>query len=204
MGLFSFFKRNKVEEGFQLDSRQPYKVICDDDEGVTSYRTFTEQLRMGSDREVRLPVKFIYDADNLYQMILYFPAKDIVEKIKERRANPVPCLVSVWIWFDDGSFIINFPEECDMDFDPNGEIIWCHIVLGKTGFDSEAKKLQERYATEGEISRFIIDKLINHDIIEIEPKIVTESQTFEGASIKLYSPTTVPFKKALKSLQASF
>ena len=91
-----------------------------------------------------------------------------------------------------------------MDFDPNGEIIWCHIVLGKTGFDSEAKKLQERYATEGEISRFIIDKLINHDIIEIEPKIVTESQTFEGASIKLYSPTTVPFKKALKSLQASF
>ena len=204
MGLFSFFKRNKVEEGFQLDSRQPYKVICGDDEGVTSYRTFTEQLRMGSDREVRLPVKFVYDADNLYQMILYFPAKDIVEKIKELRANPVPCLVSVWIWFDDGSFIINFPEECDMDFDPNGEIIWCHIVLGKTGFDSEAKKLQERYATEGEISRFIIDKLINHDIIEIEPKIVFESQTFDGAGIKLHSPTTVPFRQALKSLQASF
>lgn len=102
----------------------------------------------------------------------------------------------VWIWFDDGTFVINFPSYCNLDIYAKDGIIWCPIALDETGFHSEEKILKERYPEKGGIERFMLEKISKHRIVEIEPKLVMEPEDFDGEPISIENDTTKIFQKA--------
>lgn len=197
MRIFDIFKNiNRDDDEIVISSDQPYIVTHSCIDGLQSYRTFTEPLKFDGIRKLNLSSKVAYEEENDYIIIFFLPAPDIIEKIHEIRRNPVHCMFSVWIWFDDGSFVINFPNCCDFDVYAKEGIIWCPITLDETGFDSEEKRLKEKYPEKGEICQFMLDKLSRHKIVEIEPKLVMEPEDFDGEPIAIKNDTIKIFKKA--------
>ena len=152
MSILDFFKKknktsnNNADEVF-ISSDKPYIVAegCTDD--LQSFRTYTERLKFQGLLKLELSCKVFYEEENGWVIEFFLPAPDIIEKVQEIRRNPKPCMFSVWIWFEDGTFDINFPSCCDLDVYAKEGIIWCPITLSETGFDSEEKKLKEKYPT---------------------------------------------------------
>ena len=177
-------------EKIRLSSRNPYVVGSSEEDGVRWYRTFLPEFEWEVEGKVyKLPVKLGYDSTNLYELIFYLPTRDIIDRIHQIRENPEICYISLWIWFDDDSFIINIPDECNLDMDPDGLVGSYLIKLGDTGFDSEENKLEDRFQNKDEICRFVIDKLRSHRIVKIQPTIITESDEIEGNSVGCQSDT---------------
>ena len=207
MSIFDFFKnRNKIkkdnDDEIQISSDKPYIVTdsCDDD--IQSFRTYTEPLKFDGIRKIALSAKIMYEEGNDWTIVFFLPASDIIEKIREIRRNPRQCMFCVWIWFDDGSFVINFPSYCDLDVYADEGIIWCPVTLGETGFDSEEKRLNEKYRDKGEICRFMLEKLSRHQIVEIEPKLVMEPEDFDGEPITVENDTIKIFQKAFDAINS--
>ncbi|MDE6193866.1 MAG: hypothetical protein K2M83_07760 [Muribaculaceae bacterium] len=209
MSILDFFKKknktsnNNADEVF-ISSDKPYIVAegCTDD--LQSFRTYTERLKFQGLLKLELSCKVFYEEENGWVIEFFLPAPDIIEKVQEIRRNPKPCMFSVWIWFEDGTFDINFPSCCDLDVYAKEGIIWCPITLSETGFDSEEKKLKEKYPTKEDIERFMLEKISKHRIVEIEPKLVMESEDFDGEPILIENDTTKIFKKAFDAINSYF
>lgn len=205
MSIFDFFKnktKNNNGDEIFISSDKPYIVTdgCVDD--LQSFRTYTERLKFKGLLELDLSCKVIFEEETGWIIVFFLPAPDIIEKVQEIRRNPKHCLFCVWIWFYDGTFVINFPSYCDLDVYAKEGIIWCPIALDETGFDSEEKNLKERYPEKRDIERFMLEKLSKHRIVEIEPKLVMEPEDFDGKPVSVENDTITIFKKAFDAINS--
>lgn len=185
-----------------ISSDQPYHVLADqNEEGIVESRTFTESLDMkteGMPNSIKIPVKVYYDAENLFQLILYLPDAKTNRKIRELNSNDN---VDLWIFLENGEFFIIFPEYVNPYMDKEGVITAFQLNLSNTGFHSELKELANKYSPE-EICRIVRTKLETIDIAEIDPKILcNNNDTIDCPEISVSPGSCAILKKAFNAVQ---
>lgn len=188
--------------GISISSDQPYQVMTDlNEEGIVESRTFTESLEMKTENmhnSIKIPVKVYYDAENLFQLILYLPDAKTNRKIRELNSNDN---VDLWIFLENGEFFIIFPEYVNPYMDNEGIITVFQLNLSNTGFHSELKELAKKYSPE-EICRIVRTKLTTIDIAEIDPKILcNNNDTIDCPEISVSPGSCAILKKAFNAVQ---
>ena len=93
------------------------------------------------------------DKRNLYSLELYLPDASTVEMLKSLPENTT-VMISLWLFLDDGSFFIIFPDEVNPYFDENRMITFYRISFSRAGFHSERKNLKDVFTSE-EICNFL-------------------------------------------------
>lgn len=185
-----------------ISSDQPYHVLTDqNEEDIMESRTFTESLEMKTENmhnSIKIPVKVYYDAENLFQLILYLPDAKTNRKIRELNSNDN---VDLWIFLENGEFFIIFPEYVNPYMDKEGVITAFQLNLSNTGFHSELKELANKYSPE-EICRIVRTKLETIDIAEIDPKILcNNNDTIDCPEISVSPGSCAILKKAFNAVQ---
>lgn len=185
-----------------ISSDQPYQVMTDlNEEGIVESRTFTESLTMKTEdmpNSIKIPVKVYYDAENLFQLILYLPDAKTNRKIRGLNSNEN---VDLWIFLGNGEFFIIFPEFINPYMDNEGIITAFQLNLSNTGFHSELKKLANKYSPE-EVCRIVRTKLETIDIAEIDPKILcNNNDTIDCPEISVSPGSCAILKKAFNAVQ---
>jgi hypothetical protein len=185
-----------------ISSDQPYHVLTDqNEEDIMESRTFTESLEMKTENmhnSIKIPVKVYYDAENLFQLILYLPDAKTNRKIRELNSNDN---VDLWIFLENGEFFIIFPEFINPYMDNEGIITVFQLNLSNTGFHSELKELANKYSPE-EICRIVRTKLTTIDIAEIDPKILcNNNDTIDCPEISVSPGSCAILKKAFNAVQ---
>ena len=185
-----------------ISSDQPYHVLADqNEEGIVESRTFTESLDMkteGMPNSIKIPVKVYYDAENLFQLILYLPDAKTNRKIRELNSNDN---VDLWIFLENGEFFIIFPEYVNPYMDKEGVITAFQLNLSNTCFHSELNDLANKYSPE-EVCRIVRSKLETIDIAEIDPKILcNNNDTIDCPEISVSPGSCAILKKAFNAVQ---
>lgn len=188
-----------------ISSNQPYQVMTDlNEEGIVESRTFTESLTMkteGMPNSIKIPVKVYYDAENLFQLILYLPDAKTNRKIRGLNSNDSNDNVDLWIFLENGEFFIIFPEYVNPYMDKEGVITAFQLNLSNMGFHSELKELANKYSPE-EICRIVRTKLETIDIAEIDPKILcNNNDTIDCPEISVSPGSSTILKKAFNAVQ---
>lgn len=203
-GTYSGSTRSRDSEAVEISisSDQPYQVMTDlNEESIVESRTFTESLTMkteGMPNSIKIPVKVYYDAENLFQLILYLPDAKTNRKIRGLNSNEN---VDLWIFLENGEFFIIFPEFINPYMDNEGIITVFQLNLSNTGFHSELKELANKYSPE-EICRIVRTKLETIDIAEIDPKILcNNNDTIDCPEISVSPGSCAILKKAFNAVQ---
>ncbi len=202
MSIFDFFKRKGIDkEKYELvvSSDRPYEVGTADDDGITCLKTFTPPLDMKAEKEYSLPLKVCFDERNLYSLELYLPDASTADMLKALPQD-TPVLITLWLFLDDGSFFIMFPDEVNPRFDESGNITSFHVPLLKAGFHSERKNLKDTLSPK-EICDFTRKQLVTHNIVEIQPRILgTTDDGIDCRSVEISSPTAEYIAKAIEAI----
>lgn len=205
MSILDYFRRKGIDkQNYELvvSSDKPYQTGVTDEEGIICHKTFTPPLNMVAGEEYHLPVKVCFDKRNLYSLELYLPDASTVEMLKSLPENTT-VMISLWLFLDDGSFFIIFPDEVNPYFDENKIITLYHVSFSKAGFHSGRKNLKDNFTPE-EICDFIRKELTTHNIIEIQPRILgTTDDGVDCRSIEISSPTAEYIAKAIESIHNS-
>lgn len=203
-GTYSGSTRSRDSEAVEISisSDQPYQVMTDlNEEGIVESRTFTESLTMkteGMPNSIKIPVKVYYDAENLFQLILYLPDAKTNRKIRGLNSNEN---VDLWIFLENGEFFIIFPKFINPYMDNEGIITVFQLNLSNTGFHSELKELANKYSPE-EVCRIVRTKLETIDIAEIDPKILcNNNDTIDCPEISVSPGSCAILKKAFNAVQ---
>lgn len=203
-GTYSGSTRSRDSEAVEISisSDQPYQVMTDlNEESIVESRTFTESLTMkteGMPNSIKIPVKVYYDAENLFQLILYLPDAKTNRKIRGLNSNEN---VDLWIFLENGEFFIIFPKFINPYMDNEGIITVFQLNLSNTGFHSELKELANKYSPE-EICRIVRTKLETIDIAEIDPKILcNNNDTIDCPEISVSPGSCAILKKAFNAVQ---
>lgn len=203
-GTYSCSTRSRDSEAVEISisSNQPYQVMTDlNEESIVESRTFTESLTMkteGIPNSIKIPVKVYYDAENLFQIILYLPDAETNRKIRELNSNEN---VDLWIFLENGEFFIIFPEYVNPYMDKEGVITAFQLNLSNTGFHSGLKELANQYTPE-EICRIVRTKLATIDIAEIDPKILcNNNDPIDCPEISISPGSSTILKKAFNAVQ---
>lgn len=164
-------------------------------------RTFTESLEMKTENmhnSIKIPVKVYYDAENLFQLILYLPDAKTNRKIRELNSNDN---VDLWIFLENGEFFIIFPEYVNPYMDKEGVITAFQLNISNMGFHSELKELANKYSPE-EVCHIVRSKLTTIDIAEIGPKILcNNNDTIDCPEISVSPGSSTILKKAFNAVQ---
>lgn len=203
-GTYSGSTRSRDSEAVEISisSDQPYQVMTDlNEESIVESRTFTESLTMkteGMPNSIKIPVKVYYDAENLFQLILYLPDAKTNRKIRGLNSNEN---VDLWIFLENGEFFIIFPEFINPYMDNEGIITVFQLNLSNTGFHSELKELANKYSPE-EVCHIVRSKLTTIDITEINPKILcNNNDTIDCPEISVSPGSCAILKKAFNAVQ---
>lgn len=182
-------------------SEQPYEVWTTESDQLLTYKTFTPQWKLSTDgMQTATPAKLSYDDKNGYSIDLYLPDEQSVELLQ---SAPQRSLVSLWLWLDDDNFFIIFPEYCNIQIDPNNEIVNYHLLLCNTGFHSEKKKLKGEYQP-NEICEFVISELSTHNIVSVAPKILSaDDAEILCPEVSIQSKTAPMLRQAVEALVAA-
>lgn len=205
MRILDYFKRKGIDKrnyDLVVTSDKPYQTGVTDKDGIICHKTFTPPLNMVAGEEYHLPVKVSFDKRNLYSLELYLPDASTVEMLKSLPENTT-VMISLWLFLDDGSFFIIFPDEVNPYFDENRMITFYRISFSRAGFHSERKNLKDVFTSE-EICNFLREELTTHDIVEIQPRILgTTDDGVDCRSIEISSPTAEYIARAIESIHNS-
>lgn len=191
---------SRSEGELLISSDTPYEPGSIFNDGFEQIKTFTENITVKTEAmaaSVKIPAKVIYDGLNRNQLVLYLPDSTTNLNIRNIKQGQK---VDLWLFLDNGEFFINFPEEVDPYVDEELFITSYRIKLGNTGFHSVLKNLREKYSFE-EISDILSDELSQHDIVEIEVKVLSQdNSTPKCPLVTVSSSTSSMLGKAFKAV----
>lgn len=203
MSILDFFKRKGIDKKkyeLVVSSDRPYETGTTDDDGVTCIKTFTPPLEMKTEKKYRLPLKVCFDKRNLYSLEVYLPDATTAEMLKALPQHTA-IIITLWLFLDDGSFFIMFPDEVNPRFDEAGDITAYHLPLLKAGFHSERKNLKNSLSPE-EICDFTREQLVTRNIVEIQPRILgTTDDGIDCRSVEISSPTAEYIAKSIEVIR---
>ena len=182
-----------------ISSDDPYRTRTSVNGGLEETATFAESWEVQTEameKSTKVPVRLLYDEQNLYRLDLYLPDATTNREMRERGQS---LIANLWLFFDDDEFIIIFPELIDLYMDSEQTITHYRLNLGKTGFHSELKRLGDKYSHK-EICDMVCRKLSESDIVEIEPKII-EDETYDCHPVTVSTHTARTLKKAFKAIR---
>ncbi len=191
-------KAEKEAGEIVISSSFPYNVGVVEEEDDIYYKTFTEEWCYKTEHETRLPVKMMYSLTSLMQLVLYLPARDAIKTLK-KLTDDDKAIMDLWIFLDDGNFFIVFPDSCDLAIDEDEQLASFTISLSKVGFHSEKEDLRKIYTPE-ETCKFVIEELLQHEILEIQQKILTNNETIEFEPIEVLSSTIEPLQEGINAI----